>query len=384
MTAASDHHNIAMEFADLGLRNRARGNGELALAYFKQALDFELAAIAELDRADGLAWSVLHRSAGTLALDCRQFRQAEQITAQALAGEPHPDIVVELRDLWEQIQFQRHLDLNGVALQDAELQVSLSGPEVNTGIAPLNAIYGRIDSIEKLIHRTAERKLGRHFREGGQAIKEVRDNYRMLVSVPQEGSFAVTLKFGSLIQPALPGMSDAVSVMDEFMQLIGLVNRSRDDTIQDLITDPAYLRNFFGLAKKIAPDGERVRQVAFTTIRDGSEHPVALTRPADEIALPSATVPPDADAETVVLRGILCYADATRGTGNRIKVIDPESKTHLVQVPAGMMNDIVRPLWDEPVVIRGIRTGNRTTLDTIDPDVGAHIESARPHHASGH
>ena len=371
MTAASDYHKMAMEFADFGLRYRARRNGELALAYFKQALDFELAAIGELDQTSGLAWSILHRSAGTLALDCRDFRKAEQITAQALAGDPHPDIAEELRDLWEQIYFQRHLDLNGVALQDDELQMSLSGPEVSRGLAPLNAIYGRVDNIEKLIHRTAERKLGRRFREGGQPVKEVRDNYRMMVSVPREGSFAVTLKFGSLIQPALPGMSDAASVMNDFMQLIELINRSRDDVIQDLIADEAYLRNFFSLAKRIAPDGKSIRQVGFTAIRNGSEHSVALTRPADEIIAPSPTAPPDSDAEPVEIRGVLRFADAISGSGDQIRVVDSEGKPHPVDVPAGMMNDIVRPMWDERVVIQGMRAGNRITMVTIDLDVNA-------------
>lgn len=371
MTSASDYHKMAMEFADLGLRYRARRNGELALAYFKQALDFELAAIAQLDQAGGLAGSVLYRSAATLALDCRDFRKAEQITAQALAGEPHPDIAEELRDLWEQIYFHRHLDLNGVALQDDELQMSLSGPEVSRGLAPHNAIYGRVDSIEKLIHRTAERKLGRQFRTGRQAIKEIRDNYRMMVSVPREGSFAVTLKFGSIVQPIPPGVPDAASVMDEFMQLIELINRSRDDAVQDLIAAPAYVRNFFGLAKKIAPDGENIRQVAFTAIRNGSEHSVALTRPADEITPPPPFTQPDAHREPVELRGILRYADATPDSGGQIKVIDSENKTHVLEVPAGMMNDIVRPMWDEPVMILGNRTGNRTTLVTIDLDIDA-------------
>ena len=68
MNSVRDYHDIAMEFADLGIRNRARGQLEPALAYFEQALDFELAAIAELNQSDGLAWSILHRSAGTLAL----------------------------------------------------------------------------------------------------------------------------------------------------------------------------------------------------------------------------------------------------------------------------------------------------------------------------
>ena len=326
----------------------------------------ELAAIGELDQTSGLAWSILHRSAGTLALDCRDFRKAEQITAQALAGDPHPDIAEELRDLLEQIYFQRHLDLNGVALQDDELQLSLAGPEVSNGLAPYDAIYGRVDNIEKLIHRTAERKLGRQFREGGQPVKEVRDNYRMMVSVPREGSFAVTLKFGSLVQPAPHGAPDATSVMDELMQLIELINSWRDDAIQNIIPDQAYLRNFFDLAKKIAPDGDSIWQVGFTTLRNGSKHSVALTRPADEITPPSPTAPPDAGEEFVQIRGVLRHAYATRGSGDQIRVVDSESKTHTVDVPAGMMNNIVLPMWGERVLIRGTRTGNRITLLSIN------------------
>ena len=287
MTSAVDYHKMAMEFAGLGLRYRARRNGEIALAYFKQALDFELAAIDQLEQVEGLTGSVLYRSAGTLALDCRQFRKAEQLTAHALAGDPPPDIAEELRDLWGEICFQRHLDLNGFALQDYELHMSLSGPAVIRGLAPHNAIYGRVDSVEKLIHRTAERKLGGPFRPGAQPIEEVKENYRMMVSAPRDGRFAVTIKFASLIQPTLSGIYDVAPVMDEFMRLIELLNRSRDDAVQDLIGVPAYVRNFFALAKKIAPDGERIRLVGFTAIRNGDEHSAALTRTADAITPPS-------------------------------------------------------------------------------------------------
>ena len=366
MNSVRDYHDIAMEFADLGIRNRARGQPEPALAYFEQALDFELAAIAKLNQSDGLAWSILHRSAGTLALDCRRFRQAEQITTHALAGEPHPDIAEELRDLLEQIYFQRHLDLKGVALQDDELQLSLSGQEVGHGLVQYNEIYGRVDNTSKLLYRTAERKSGRDFREGGQPVKDIRKNYQTLVSVPRPGSFAVTLKFGSQVQPALPGMFDTAAVMDEFMDLIGLANRSRIDQIQDFISDPAYLRNFFGLAKKLAPDGERVRQVGFTAVRGGVERSVELTTPTAELVIPPVPSQPDSPGEPVTIRGILRYADATGGAGDQIRIIDEAShKTHRVRVPTGMMNDIVRPMWDSTVSITGIRVGNVIDLQDI-------------------
>ena len=366
MSTSRDFHHRAMGFAVQGFMAQMGPDPDAAVPLFEQALELELAAIAELPELVEPTYSVLHRSAGWMAFHCRQFRRAEQLASKALAGEPPADIAAELRDLLEQSNFHRHLNLNGVALQDDELQISFAGPGVSRGLAPLNAIYGRLDSIEKLIHRTAERKLGRQFREGGQPVKEVRDNYRVMVSVPREGSFAVTLKFGSLIQPAMPGMSDAASVMNDFMRLIELINQWRDDAIQNMISDEAYLRNFFNLAKRIAPDGKSIRQVGFTAIRNGNEHSVSLTRPAGEIIAPSPTAPPDADEESVVIRGVLRFADAISGSDAQIRVVDSESKAHPVDVPAGLMDDIVRPMWNLPVTVSGTRRSNQTVIRLND------------------
>ena len=370
MSGVRDYHDIAMEFADIGLRNRARGNAERALAYFEQALDFELEAISELSDSDGLAWSILHRSAGTLALDCRRFRQAEQITTRALAGEPHPEIAEELRDLLGQIYFQRHLDLKGIVLQDDELQLSLSGQEVGSGVVHYSEIYERIDNTSKLIYRTVERNHKRPFRERGQLPRNIRDDYQTLVSVPRSGSFTVTMKFGSPVQPAqpfLPGILDTASILDELMDLLGLINSSRLDEIQQRIPDPNYLRNFFGLARKIAPDGERVNQVGFTVTRGGEQRSIELTMPASEILVPPPPDAPESPSEPIEIRGILRLADAVRDEENVIQVVDG-SRAFTIRVPQGLMNDIVRPMWDFRVVVQAIQSGNDITLNDIRLD----------------
>ena len=366
-----------MEFADLGLRRKARGNAEESLEYFEQALHYELAAIDELDKTEELAWAVLHRSAGTLALDCRDFLQAEKIVATALAQEPHPEIAEELRDLLEQIYFQRHLDLKGITLQEDEIQLSLSGQKVGNGFVNVEEIYERISSSSKLIYRTVERKRNQPFRERGPVQKVIRENYQTLVSVPRSGSFAVTLKF-SRPQLSFSGMLETTAIIDEFMDLLALINSSHITEIQQRIPDPAYLRNFFGLARKIAPDGERISQVGFTAIRDGVQRSVGLTMPAAELpSLPpemsSSLQKIEADqtpSEPIEIRGILLHADATRGDSNIIQVIDGNKK-HTVQVPQGMMNDIVRPMWDSHVIIQGILTGERIILEDIRPDDSA-------------
>ena len=99
MGDVSDLHNKAMECVDHAVMERRRGNEKRTTEFFEQALEFELTAIAELDDQNGLSGSILHRSAGWLALDCHRPRLAEELACKALAGNPHPKIAEELRDL---------------------------------------------------------------------------------------------------------------------------------------------------------------------------------------------------------------------------------------------------------------------------------------------
>ena len=113
MSVMADVHRKAMDFAARGLIERMHGNEEGAAPLFKKALENELAAIGELDRLGKKVeptHSVLHRSAATLALDCEDFRLAEQLACKALAGDPHPEIAEELRDVLKQaIARLRHI-----------------------------------------------------------------------------------------------------------------------------------------------------------------------------------------------------------------------------------------------------------------------------------
>lgn len=115
MKAASDFHDKAMDLAELALLERIKGNLKSASALFEQALENELAAIDALEEPIEPTFSVLHRSAGTLALDCKRYRKAERIVATALARGAHPAIEHELREVLEQAQAKSPVDTNGVA-----------------------------------------------------------------------------------------------------------------------------------------------------------------------------------------------------------------------------------------------------------------------------
>lgn len=94
-----------MVLAERALIARAKGNDNEAVSLFEKALKNELTAIAELEKMGRAepTYSVLCRSAGTLALDCHQIREAEKIVTKALSHEPPPEIADELRELLEQI-----------------------------------------------------------------------------------------------------------------------------------------------------------------------------------------------------------------------------------------------------------------------------------------
>ena len=99
MSRVSKLHSLAMKFTNRAQRARSEGDAAGAARLFELALDKELDAISEMPSQSGLAWDVLHRSAGTLAIDCGKFKLAEKLASKALGGNPHPEIAAELRDV---------------------------------------------------------------------------------------------------------------------------------------------------------------------------------------------------------------------------------------------------------------------------------------------
>ena len=271
MNTGNNLHRQAMDLSARALMDRMRGNVTTAVSLSEQALELELAAIAELEAPIEPTFSVLHRSAATLALDCNQPRRAEKLIAYALAHEPPHEIAEELRDLLEQVHFQRHLELRGLVLDDEEIQLSLSGSGVGYGIANASDVQNRLTDSARLIYRIAERQSARPFRDRGRTTNTIRTTFEPFLSLSRAASYSITMRFvRPTDQLAFPELIGTVDVLNEFMDLMSLVHNNSLPEIKDRIPQAPYLRNFLGLARKLAPDGERIRQVGFTTISQGT------------------------------------------------------------------------------------------------------------------
>ncbi len=376
MNEAQALHREAMELADEAALEEAAGRVSRAKELYSAAFERDRQAAERLDASLEMepTRSVLFRSAASLALDCDDSRAAEKLIVRGLAGDPPPEIATELRDLLEQVYFQRHLDLRGVVLGPREFQMSITGLAVGLGVADSEVFVSRVQDIEKLVYRTAERQANRPFRERGRREKALARDVGVYLSVPRAASFAVSFRIGYSPQMQLPGMDPAETVIAELFDCFHVLGEGGPREIDNRIPDLAYRRNFFALARRIAPDGTAVKAVGFTANLSGRERRVLLTRTSDEIALPE---PPTQEAELRrqgEVQGTLKYADSTKTNRNEIRIIDAHGARHRVIVPEGMMDDIVRPLWDFEVRVHGTRQRDLILLQDISkaevPDTG--------------
>ena len=105
----NDLHERAMDLAEAAVVARTQGDEVTARRRFQEALkwDAEAAALIAPHLDEEPMRSVLHRSAGSLALNCEQYRAAEKLLAVGLAGDPPAEVADELRDLLEQVYAHR-------------------------------------------------------------------------------------------------------------------------------------------------------------------------------------------------------------------------------------------------------------------------------------
>ena len=373
MSSVRELHNRAMSLVDDAIHERKYGNTERSLALFRQGLESEMGALDLLPEQSGLGWSILIRSAATLALDCEDYRLAEKLASTALAGDPHPEVIDEIRDVWERASLHRHLEFSGVALGNTEVQLSLVGSAAAGGMTYLSELLVRADSFQKLIYRIAQRKLYKTF--SSRVPNEVKNGYTAFAAAPTAGSFVIAFKLThARDQSSFPGMLGAEEVIGEFLDLIELANGDREDELRSRIPDPNFRQNFVGLGKRLAPDGKRIRQVGFTFVNGKTTRTLAVTTPASRFLSPR--IEARGSSRTVVeASGVLKYADATGKNNSRIRLDGLDGSSHEVLVPPGLMDDIVRPMWNSHVTVRGSRRRRQRIIMLYeiwesDPDSG--------------
>jgi hypothetical protein len=355
MNKITELHNEAMALVDRSLVLKLQGELEPSNRLLHQAFEKESEAAQLVATEIQLepTRSVLFRSAASLALQCGKTREAEKLISMGLSGQLPEEIAEELRDLLVEVYFERHLQLRGIILDPNDFRFSMSGPAVGTGIANSGQFIDRVKTVETIVYRFGERLAGKRYREHGRPVRKEKQEIELFVSVPQTGSFAVSFRIGSIAQMKLPGMDFSEKIIDELFDCFELFNSRQIEPLQKKIPDPTYYRNFVGLARNIAPDGENIKRVGLTTVRKGAPRHVILTTPQRQAPTIEPGILKEEGKDYAEVVGTLLYADALKGK-RQIRLIDEKGNIHTVEVPEGMMRDIVRPLWEYKVIVRGV------------------------------
>lgn len=115
-------HNEAMDLALQGDMTEERGKQEESHAFYVAAFEKEreAALLADFKQNPEPGLSILYRSAASLAMQCGRYREAEQLIAKALSGNPAPEIAKELRELLQDI-YEQSGNSDGVVIYKLEV-----------------------------------------------------------------------------------------------------------------------------------------------------------------------------------------------------------------------------------------------------------------------
>lgn len=365
-------HNEAMYKAELGDFEK-KHDLQKAVELYSEAYQLEKdAAFAALQNDMGQPTiSILLKSSAALAMRCGLNRDAEKLIGLALSGEPPTDIADELRNMLETVNFNRHLDLRGITLEDNEVQLVIAGRGVGYGYARSSDAFDRIEAYNKLAIRTIERKAGRTFRLAGKIPNELKGVCQTFLSAPNAASMAFRIKFGSMHDVSLPGFSKFEEVINDINNNIELISKGNLNAVKANISDQSYFDNFMSLTKQLAPDGDDINLFGITSISQGIERRVQLTSRRDEI---STYIKQEINTEESKeyasnnkkvsdnrIVGVLSAADkmgkvwVTSNDGERTSIIVPEG-----------LSDIVKTYWDEEVCVTFQTVNRRKCLLDID------------------
>jgi hypothetical protein len=194
---------------------------------------------------------------------------------------------------------------------------------------------------------------------------QIREEFEPYISLPRAASFAVTIRIGraKAQKNLIPEIDPVATVIDEIIDDIELINNNNEKKLREKIKDETYFMNFVGLTKQLSPDGKNVQMVGLTTSWAGKEKKIALTRSRENIQLQEKfeQETKKKDEKMVSVAGMLSYADAHQ---KKIKLTDEKGKKYKVSVPEGL-SDIVKPYWEEIVLVSGRQKGDIIILDDI-------------------
>lgn len=376
MKEAKELHNRAMSLYEDSLAAKFKGQSEERIKLLTEALVLEKQAAEYFKERIDLepTRSTLYASCATMAWQLANYRESEKLVALGLAGEPTEEVLEELRDLFDKVNFHRHLTTKGIVLSENEFRFTLgSGNEMMKGIARGHDVMTRIAGIEALYSRTVQRMHRKPYKSGGRPSEEENNLIQLYYKTPEAASFAIifkipeTMEYGQ--QKLYPEHSNVSPYLDEMLTCVELVNTGDMQTLKTRINDEEYFQSFVINTRKIAPDGTDIKQVGFTVYRDNKEIIQPLQKVQSEISLDIVSIADtekteiedEQKREKIVVDGKLLASDSTK---KNIVVMEEirqfkkdrtpkksKFKRHKINFVTEAQRELVRDNYEENVLV---------------------------------
>ena len=357
MSNVLEFHNEAMGFVSRAtLTSEMQPVGELSkLELFQQALELELKAIQALEQQEfhALTYSVVHRSAASVALESGDFALAEQLASKAIARGADPAIIQDLRIIARRAFTNQDLQQHGIQLRNNDIQMSLDGPAIiDDGMIPWSEWHGRIRTAIGLMNKI---------------VKDAVFKPPIFISRPRAGSFAVSIRLGSPVidSDAFDGMDPVPAYIDKFMNSMNAVNQLDLQFLESRFQNPEDRKSFLNTARRIAPDGKRVENVNFTQTKPTNEtRTVAITKTTSTLPKPTElNVEDPRDNETVT--GRLLFADGRDEDKSQIRVVAANGDIRIDVPEDKNIYGIVDEMWNCDVEVVALKSRGKLELRDI-------------------
>jgi hypothetical protein len=385
MMTAKENHEKAMSLYEESLAAKYNASDKKRIELLRQAFKYERDAALLLKDKYELepTRSKLFASSATMAHQLLDYRESEKMIAEGLSGNPPQDILEELRDLFDKVNFYRHLTTKGIELAGDEFRFTLgSGDEIMKGFAKGDEVLPRIVGIEALYSRTVQRMNKRPYKSQGRVSAEDDNIIQMYYQTPQAASFALIFKIPCLkSDPEFPSLETPLPYVDEMLQCIELVNKGKLKELKEKIADESYFQSFIINARKVAPDGKNVKQVGFTIYRNNEEKILPFDIKQSEIILENTIVvniTEDVKQEKrkkIIVSGTLLVSDTTKKFITIVEEIKQVTKKgipkkskfkrHKVTFSNEAQRELVRLYYEEYVSVEVFEYQNKH-LEFID------------------
>lgn len=352
MSTVRQLHDKAAELGQLAMIARYKGDEKQAKSLARRAYEYEVQAaelVPDIESAEPTR-SILYLSAASFAYQCKEFQAAQRLVAKGLSGYPPPKVEQDLKNLFEQLNFERHLEVHDVILEERDLQLSMAGKSVGYGMIVYKEFKKTVDRTIELINRTVERKMGSKYRSGAGRPRSVYRPFIPALSVARPGSFVITLRLGIEEVQQTSYLFSASKVIDEILTGVELINSHGKEGLEQFIENDSYRLQFLSTVRDMAPDGERINFVGLTS----KSRSVSLTRLRSDIDLPEIepTNGEEKERKPIEVEGIL---DVAIGRGKKsIIELNPEDSDPLKIVVEEGLEDVVRSYFGQWVVVTGI------------------------------